>query len=165
LSLLGLLDSPIEAVISQATVFMSVCYGNYGYCESMSDTRFQVWATKLGKGTSSKLCCLPPTSEAFAENVKRAHYQSVVWRSLEESNPPDIDPVVYGWKKEERTKSLQPVQLPADIALAPEFILKMIRCGCQSSLPCSTKLCRCKNASMNCTIFCECYQQGCYNEN
>jgi hypothetical protein len=163
LSHLGSLDSPMETVISQATVFVSVCYGRFGFCESISETRLQVWATKLGNGTSSKLCCLPPTNEAFAENVKRAHYQTSVWRSLEQSNPPELDPEDFGWRKEVETKSLKPVTLPENTALAPEFILKLIRCGCQRIMPCSTQMCRCKRANMNCTIFCACYQNGCEN--
>ena len=142
---------------------MSVCYGNCSN-EPMSEISFQVWATKLGRGASSKLCCLPPTSEAFAENVKRAHYQAIVWRSLEEGNPPDLDPVEFGWKKEERSNSLQPVALPENVALAPEFILKLIRCGCQSNTPCSTHMCRCRCASMNCTIFCAYFQKECHND-
>jgi hypothetical protein len=110
----------------------------------MSETRLQVWDTKLGKGPSSKICCLPTTNEALAENVKRAHFQTSVWRSLEQSNPPDLDPVELGWRKEVGTKSLQPVPLPENIALAQEFILKLIRCGYQSNMPCSTLMCRCK---------------------
>lgn len=164
LSLLGFPTSPLDAVISQATAFMSVCYGQTIYFESMSETRLQVWATKLGRGSlSSKLCCLPPTSEAFAENVKRAHYQAIGWRSLEDNNPPDIDPTEFGWRKDEKTKSLHPVPLPDNTELAPELILRLIRCGCQSATPCSTRMCSCKSANMNCTLFCNCYNHGCNN--
>ena len=39
LSLLGVIDSPIEAVIAQATTFISACYGQYSMSESMFETR------------------------------------------------------------------------------------------------------------------------------
>ena len=39
LSHLGLLESPLESVISQATIFMSACYGQSINCQTMSETR------------------------------------------------------------------------------------------------------------------------------
>lgn len=86
LSLLGVIDSPIESVIAQATTFMSACYGQYSMSKSMSETRWGVlvWASKTGRASAvaPKLCSLPPTSEAFKENVRRAHHQAIVWRSF-----------------------------------------------------------------------------------
>ena len=79
LSLLGQIDTPMPAVIKQATTFMTACYGQSG-CNTLSNARLNVWAAKTGKGYTStpKLCSLPPTTEAFEENVKRAHHQASV---------------------------------------------------------------------------------------
>ena len=80
----------------------------------MSEIRVQLWAAKNGKGVTSspKLCTLPPTTESFLENVKRAHYQAIIWRSLEKNDPPELEPEEFGWKKEPETKTLTPVALP-----------------------------------------------------
>ena len=45
---------------------------------------------KNGKGHSSSpnLASLPPTTDAIIENVKRAHSQAVLWRSIDAS--PDL---------------------------------------------------------------------------
>ena len=108
------------------------------FSHSMSETRFKICKTKIGITASSlKLCTLPPTSEAFKENTKRAHFKSIVWLSLQDINPTYIDP---GWKKDGQIKPLNPVLLPC---LAPDFILKLIKCGCQSTSPCSTRMCVC----------------------
>ena len=39
-----------------------------------------------------KLSYLPPTSEAFLQNVLRAHYQCAVWKSCLLADPLSIDP-------------------------------------------------------------------------
>ena len=164
LSLLGSITSSIDSVISQVTAFMSYCYGQTNCSDSMSDTRLNVWASKIGKGsTSSNLSSIPPTKEAFAENVKRAHFQACVWLSLQDNNHPSLDPTEFGWKRDEQSKTLQPVTLPDHIDLAPAFILKLIRCSCQSDTPCSIRMCSCKHANMICTIYCNCYNRGCNN--
>ena len=39
------------------------------------------------------------------------------------NNPPDLDPEAFGWMIDEGTKSHQPVPLPYNIDLVPDFIL------------------------------------------
>ena len=164
LSLLGITDAPLESVIAQATGFITACYGQNA-CKSMSETRWKAWASKTGRATSTppKLCSLPPTSEGFAENVNRAHHQATVWRSLENNNPPELKPELYGWTKDTALKTLKPTSLPVNTDLAPEFLLRLIRCGCKSATPCSTRACSCTSDIRECTIFCACFNSitGC----
>ena len=139
--------------------FISMCYGQTN-CSTMSETRLKVWLSKTGKGASTpKLCTLPPTTEAFRENVKRAHNQALVWLSLEAQNPPELDAMEYGWVNDDQNKSLQPVTLPDEAELAPEMVLHLIKCGCHTATPCSSHACSC----MKCTIFCTSYNQDCCN--
>ncbi len=74
LSLLGDIDVGMPQVIRQASVFIVACYGQSN-CVTMSEARLKVWALRTGTGTAStpKLSFLPPTTEAFVENVRRAH--------------------------------------------------------------------------------------------
>ena len=58
-----------------------------------------------------------------------------MWRSLEGSNPPELDAEMYGWVKDSKLKTLQPVLLPANVELAPETVMRMIRCGWKSDTP------------------------------
>lgn len=122
LSLLGELDANINDVTQQATSFMCRCY-NVSDAATMTEARIKVWTARTGKKLASKipkLCSLPPTSEVFEENVKRAHLQCAIWkRALQE--PPSLDPTQYGWIKDEGTKSLQSVMISASKSPAPVY--------------------------------------------
>jgi len=85
---------------------MTACYGQK--CDTMSNSRLTAWAAKTGKGQVStpRLCSLPPTTEAFVENVKRAHHQASIWRSAKEEDPPELDVEKYGWKRMTSTDQL-----------------------------------------------------------
>ena len=127
LNLLGTPRHSMEYVIQQATSFISAGYGQTN-CSTMSETRLKVWLSQTGKGSSTpKLCTLPPTTEAFKENVKRSHRQALAWQSLKAQNPPELDSTEYGWVKDDQNKSLQPVTLPDEVELVPEMVLRLIK--------------------------------------
>ena len=88
LSLFGQLDSNIDDVVKEATLFISDCYGFQQ--ESMTKCRIMSWYTKTSKTrkTAPLLQSLPPTDEYFKENVKRAYLQAMVWYATIEADPP-----------------------------------------------------------------------------
>ena len=135
LSAIGNVLAPLQQVIHQATRFISVCYGMKDSTD-MSHTRLLVWGKKNGKGHSSSpnLASLPPTREAVIENVKRAHFQTVLWRTIN-IDPRQLKPEEFGWKMDTDNKSLSPIGLPDDTKPAPDYILEMIRCGCKGEPP------------------------------
>ena len=48
--------------------------------------------------------------------------------------------------------------------LAPDDILKMIKCTCDSATPGNSRICGCQNANMAGTSFCTCQGgDGCFN--
>ena len=133
----------------------------------MTTARHKIWSIKVSRtiGSAPKLQTLPPTNEAFRENVARAHLQVAIWRHASEPNPPDLNPVNFGWMKDESSDALLPVTVPRNVTLAPEDVLKMIKCACESDMPCKTKRCGCHNANIACTVFCSCEgKRGCLNE-
>ncbi len=97
LNLLGDVNASMEDIIRQATAFMCQCY-NVPNVTMLTEARIKIWAARTGRKAASKipkLCSLPPTSEAFEENVKRAQYQCAIWRrALQE--PLNLDPTAYG---------------------------------------------------------------------
>src|SRR5688572_13532551 len=112
----------------------------------MSDIRYRMWLKKMGaakKNKIVKLCALPPTTEAFGEHVKRAHFQVCIWKSALEENPPQQLAKEYGWIEDVVNKSLIPVTVPNGVRLAPPEILEMVRCGCAKGDPCSNGRCSC----------------------
>ncbi|KAJ8334026.1 hypothetical protein SKAU_G00413450 [Synaphobranchus kaupii] len=161
LSAIGNVDAPFQQVLNQATAFISACYG-IKESTDMSHTRLLVWGKKNGKGHMSapNLAALPLTTEAFIENVKRAHFQAILWRNVNVNLPSALNPEEFGWKKYTCNRSLSPTNLPEDAKFVPDYILEMIRCGCKSETPCNKK-CNCKVHGLPCTMFCACFRVGC----
>ena len=61
--------------------------------------RYDIWLKRTSKRkvtAKPKLQTLPPTAEAFQENVKRAHLQACIWKSALSDDPPEMDPCTYG---------------------------------------------------------------------
>ena len=118
-------------VMKQATKFTATCYGQ-PKATSMSEARVSVWTAQIRKPGMTRIASLPPTTEAFSENVKRAHLQTFIWKNALQLDQQKLDPTDYGWVKEVGTKSLRSTTVPVDTPLAPSDILKLIRCTCSS---------------------------------
>lgn len=155
LDMLGDINKSLAEVTEQAKKFILACY-NQSTCQSLTEARQKVWSRKvaLSKACAPKLTSLPPTTEAFEQNVARAHLQVAVWRKTLDPNPPALDPTKYGWTKDD--KSLIPVTVPPNVRLAPAELLKLIRCSCASEMPCHTQRCGCCSSNLGCTVFCAC---------
>ena len=167
LSKLGCLDTPLPEIIQQATVFIGACYNNKVNENTMSDVRYKVWAAKFGRSASSapKIQSLPPTSEAFGENVKRAHLQTCIWKAAQTFDPPTVDPTIYGYSRHDPSRSLLPTTVPESVSLAPAEIMDLIKCKCDDATPCRTMRCRCSCNKLPCTLFCKCNGGvECHNE-
>lgn len=144
-------------MLEEAVQFILACY-NLTSKHTLTDARVEAWKAKMRRSTLEppKLCSLPPTSAAFCQNALRAHYQLVVWRNALEPNPPSLDPTDHGWSHLEGSTKLMPTIIPHNTPLAPKELLKVIKCGCDTSTPCATKRCGCKSQGLSCTLFCVC---------
>ncbi len=111
----------------------------------------------------AKVILIAPTKEAFEENVKRAHYQSYVWRSIEAAESPVADPDKYGWTRDEMNRTLVPITVPETVSLAPASLMSLIRCGCASDPHCGSSRCGCRSANLSFTVFCACHDACCVN--
>ena len=139
----------LSEVPAQVTPFILACYGQTK-CTSLTGARHKMWANKVGQSVAGapKLASPPPINEAFNENVARAHLQMAVWRNALQPDPPAIDPTSIGWSLEEGSNTLIPTTLPGDTPLAPDYLLKLMRCSCSSEIPCKTQRCGCSSASL-----------------
>ena len=98
--------------------------------------RYTLWASKMAntKLTSApKLKSLPPTNESFVEHVRRAHHQTAIWKGSLSPDPPQMDPVQYGWSRGEDNSTVSPIMLPANVSPVPVDVLQMIKWGCYCS--------------------------------
>ncbi len=66
-------------------------------CTSLTGAHQIMWANKVGQSVAAatKLASLPPTNEAFNENVAGAHLQVAVWGNALQPDPPAIDPTAF----------------------------------------------------------------------
>ena len=113
---------------------MCAAYGKVAEsCNSMTECRVKMWRSRTGKsGASSvKLCSIPPTTEAFTENVHRCHLQVAMWKAALLESPPEMDAIKYGWGLD-HLGVLVPRTVPSDTLSAPPDILQLIHCNCKA---------------------------------
>ena len=141
LTYVGDISRVLSEVTAQATPLILACYGQAKFT-SLTGPRQQMWANKvdLGMAGAPKLTSLPPTNEAFNENVVRTHLQVAVWRNALQPDPPAIDPTAFGWSLQEGSNTLIPTPLPSDTLQAPNDLQKLLRCACSSETPCNTHI-------------------------
>ncbi|KAG0719741.1 hypothetical protein GWK47_049887 [Chionoecetes opilio] len=111
---------------------MTACYGQNN-SDTMSNARLSAWAAKNRQRVyiTPKLCSLPPTSEAFEENVKSAHHQASIWRAVKDADPPELDVEKYGWKKDETKQITCTYDSPGYSQPCTRCCLRLIKCGCE----------------------------------
>jgi hypothetical protein len=158
---IGDVNADLKSVETQAIKLICASYGKItATCNSMTEYRVKSWRMRTARaGTSSmKLCTMPPTNEAFYENLLRCHFQVAIWKSALDEVPPNLDPLEYGWEQDHEDM-LIPRTVAAGTLSAPNAILQLIHCKCKSSGPgCRTATCSC--SKLGCTMFCHCEGGG-----
>ena len=154
LDAIGGISINLATAIEQATAPITKWYGYKA--TDMTDCRIQSWFNKTSKvrKTAPALKTLPPTKEAFSENVKRGLLQAI-WYYAMECCPPEVDVTLYGWHKDLINGTLVPVGIPDGVSPAPDAVLDMVQCGCSSNSPCSSKRCSCSSSRIVCSIMCK----------
>ncbi len=125
LDMLGRTDCDIAEIVQQATVFISLCYGPKD-ADDISAVRFEMWTMKMSSKrltSAPEVKMLPPTIQAFQLHVKRTHYQTALWKSALEIEPPAIDPKDFGWTLDYASNILLPLPLPPDVPSAPDSVI------------------------------------------
>ena len=158
---IGEQDADMRDVIDEGKKFVAKCFGQSN--TSSSKNRRTIWIGKTDGAKKSAnpptLKSLPPTDEALELNIKRAHFQAIMWKNCVTGILPALDPLDFGWERD--GDSLRPSMLPVGRDVAPEAVLQMTRCKCPSS-QCTTNRCSCVKAGASCTEFCGC--QSCANQ-
>ena len=142
---LGDSNRPMNAyhkIRDEATAFILACYHPSGRM-ALTEARVDAWKTKMRKIALEPpyLCSLLTTSPAFCENAMRDHYQLAVWRDALCQSPPSLTATDHGWSGVEGHANITPTIVPLGTPLAPMEMLKIIKCGCNSNMPCSSNRC------------------------
>ena len=120
--------------------------------DSLQHKRF---CEKVASKTSHvKPQSLPPTSAAAKYHSLRVYLQVQEWKG----SAAELNPIDWGWQECEEGF----VPLQTSLPPAPEHLLRVIRCNCQTD--CSTLRCSCKKHNIECTLACgNCKGTGCTN--
>ena len=90
----------------------------------------------------------------------RGHYQTAIWRSCASQDPPQASPEDYGWYyllyRTDRGQMLPKKFTSEDVNVAPQEVIKLIRCQCHALSKRCERRCSCKEAGLRCTSFCGC---------
>ena len=150
-------NNNFDEVYTRCVNFMSKCYGRTP-CVTMNDLRYKYWVKLIGgaKSLCPSLEHLPPTDAMFREHVKRAICQLNIWENTDKGQPDDSVHVnLLGWSVV--GNQLMPIMPPDNTAVAPDFVLKLIKCACKSASDrCMTRRCSCVAHSLKCTKLCSC---------
>ena len=94
--------------------------------------------------------------------VMRANYQAMVWNNDIHVVPQPLlpSPDNFGWKLEDNKWLPVITTLPP----APEAVIQLVKCGCAKER-CSTNICQCRKANLNCIDLCSCCDSGDICEN
>ena len=94
---------------------------------------------------------LPPTIGTLRKPLYRTHIQARTWGQARSAQQTIPDPIGHGYYKD-----LEGHILPetSDSAPAPEAIIEMVRCQCNTS--CTSQRCSCHQRSLPCTYLCLC---------
>ena len=150
----------LEDILCESTAFVAACYGQKCVArKTITEVCYKVRVSKTGRKGACllpKLKAIPPTLDAFQGNIKRPHFQACIWKAALDEEPPNLDPLKFGWVKDDLAKSLSAVLLPQDVPLAPAELFKTIQCMCRSDQPCSSLRCGCVSGQLPCSLFCKC---------
>jgi hypothetical protein len=136
---------PIHAKTA-AFKFVGLLYGHHN-CTSLNALRSsQVLFKKRVRPRK-----LPPTNDSFVLHLLRCIYQLFVWRSSLKAIIPPLDPLDFGYLKDEKTGMYKP-QLMTQPPAAPELLSDLV-CNCSNL--CSDD-CVCSGNEQPCTIACSC---------
>ena len=123
--------------------------------DTLDSLRHKRFCEKVAsKASHVKPQSLPPTSAAAKYHSLRVYLQVQEWKG----SAAELNPIDWGWQECEEGF----VPLQTSLPPAPEHLLRVIRCNCQTD--CSTLRCSCKKHNIECTLACgNCKGTGCTN--
>ena len=143
---------PVELVVRPASVDCSLSW-HYRFRHG----KFHDMVTTSDSGLIPEK--LPPTEGAVKYHSLRAHLQIVIWKTLSTTA---LDALKWGWE----VKDGKFVPIATDTPVAPDSLLKFIRCNCKKDTknPCSTNRCSCMKFGLKCVAACgDCRGEHCRN--
>ena len=124
--------------------------------DRLSDSRYDAyWHCKMSLSRRFQPERLPPSESAAHMHARRVHLQAVIWGNLSGTSIKATD---WGWQC--TNNRMTPIKMVGDVA--PQAVLKFIRCNCHGN--CSSSLCSCRKNGLHCVSACgHCHGTDCTN--
>ena len=145
-------DASAEEIGQAGITIFEICYGSKTG-ESLCKLRYRKYIDMCTKGDVQPER-MPPTDRSAYFHALRVHHQVLIWHTMSEH---DLDPQNWGWHM--TGNELFPIK--NDKEIAPERLLKVIRCNCKSLRNlCGSNACSCRKFGIKCISSCS----GCHGE-
>ena len=109
----------------------------------------EVRVVLFGKGCSQE--SLPPTSNAAHFHIRRAHYETLLWKQATSTNPELPQITTTGWVLNEENRMVSKLMSLHPI---PDACTAIISYGCTKG--CNSQRCGCRKCDLGCTTVCKC---------
>lgn len=139
------LDDEAMAVVEEFIVKM---YDSSSKMTKLHDCRRDLFTRKNKPRPIDRI---PPTRDALEQHVKRSLLQSIVWAQCLRSKIKSLDPIDWGWRKDESTNRYVPFWI--SIPIVADHCTELIACKCPKQC---TGRCRCVKNRLPCTMLCAC---------
>jgi len=133
-----------DEALSQSEQFVCHLYGQADV-RSINEVRLKMFV----KGKCS-VDCLPPTQDALHFHLKRANYQTFIWKQALTAEPDLPTPNGNRWTMEKG--SLKPVLM--SLEPVPKSCKELVSCSCKAG--CGSGRCGCLKNELHCTSACKC---------
>lgn len=137
-------------IVAQLNKFVCLLYRDKTSTNA-NGCRFALF--KWGKCSDNML---PPTCDSLLQHIRRANYQTAIWRQSLDTEMSIPSPHQHGWRVVNGELEIVLMMHPP----ALDSILQCIHCGCKTG--CNTQHCACKKSLLQCTDACTCL--GCTNK-
>ncbi|KAI4813333.1 hypothetical protein KUCAC02_024665 [Chaenocephalus aceratus] len=147
-------EVPSTTSLSLAEQFVCKLYDLKSTSNSIQEVR-----CALFRKLKANVDTLPPTEDALSMHLKRAHYQTKVWKQSLVTHPQLPSPINCGWQM------LVPMLLTKEPVQST--CVQLTVCGCkESGSQCSTRQCLCRRRGLYCSGACGCaHAAWCMNSN
>jgi len=154
---LGQTPSVTETTNSDCEKFICNLYTSVQHAGTTCDmVRYWLFCQKKQRNEG-----LPPTSDSMSLHIKRANYQTLVWRRALYAKQDLPDPVGNGWEvTDDDQEIIQPLWMEKDPA--PKGLVELSTCHCAKSA-CRRSVCTCRVNGLSCTEACSCMAENCEN--
>ena len=140
---LGITWSITDEYENQVEKFLCELYGKE--TTDINALRYQLYCSKGGKVEPEGL---PPCKSNLSLHIKRANYQTAIWRRAIVAQPNLPSPDGHGWIVCDKEITINWMATKP----APNEILELLSCGCRKS--CIASKCCCMKAGLPCTDMC-----------